>query len=208
MQRIETILARVVLFADIKELNPGGLSLQQIHRGLIKRYNFLDRPKSEANFDDGVRYGGGEFEYEDKRFAVYLTIYSSGWVVETLVSTEVAEAFWNDVAEWVASIGFRNANELVSKRIYESQLVVQADLDLTKKFGNFDQFVKIISELSGDSTEQFGGIYVSADNAPLSTFTFERRVNTPFSENKYFSRASLPTSKHLHALEEFEKLLR
>jgi len=40
---------------------------------------------------------------------------------------------------------------------------------------------------------------------PLGKFSFQRRDNTPFSENKYFSDAPLPTDGHLQLLEQFEK---
>src|SRR6266496_5065562 len=136
MQIIEMLLARIVLFIDIRQLNPEGLALQPIHQGLLNRYNFTVHPSDSSDFDftNGIRYGGGEFEYEGKRIAVYLTIYNNGWLVETLVSTEAAEAFWNDVASWVASIGFRSAKEIITQKIYESQIVVRAEVDLGKSF--------------------------------------------------------------------------
>ena len=39
----------------------------------------------------------------------------------------------------------------------------------------------------------------------LGKFSIQRRDNTPFSENKYFSDAPLPTDTHIHLLEQFEK---
>jgi len=38
----------------------------------------------------------------------------------------------------------------------------------------------------------------------LGRFSIQRRDNTPFSENKYFSDAPLPTDVHLRLLEEFK----
>jgi hypothetical protein len=209
MQISEILLARVGFFVDIRQLNPDGLSLQPIHQGLLERYKFPVHPINQTDFDftKGVRYGGGQFKYQNKPIAVYLTMYNNGSLVETLVSTEAAEAFWDDLSTWVATLGFRCAKDIVTSTVYESQLVVQDNVDLAKKCGDFQRFVELIATLSGNPTEQFSGIYISADNSPLSTFTFERRVSTPFSENKYFSRATLPTRKHLRALEEFEKYL-
>ena len=40
---------------------------------------------------------------------------------------------------------------------------------------------------------------------PLGRFSIQRRDNTPFSENKYFSDAPLPTDVHIQLLEQFEK---
>jgi len=38
----------------------------------------------------------------------------------------------------------------------------------------------------------------------LGSFSIQRRDNTPFSENKYFSDAPLPTDLHIKLLEQFE----
>jgi hypothetical protein len=40
---------------------------------------------------------------------------------------------------------------------------------------------------------------------PLGRFSIQRRDNAPFSENKYFSDAPLPTDIHIQLLEQFEK---
>lgn len=209
MQISGTLLARVALFADIRLLNPHGLSLRPIHNGLLERYRFSIYPTNPADFDftKGIRYANGEFVYDGKLISVACTIFNNGWVVETSVSTEAAEAFWNDIAEWVAGIGFRSANDLVTKKAYESQLIVEAHLDIAKPFDKLQSFVKLIGELSGNPKEQMSGFYVGTDTEQLSTFTFERLAGVPFTDNKYFSRAMLPTSKHLLALEEIEKIL-
>jgi hypothetical protein len=39
---------------------------------------------------------------------------------------------------------------------------------------------------------------------PLGRFSIQRRDNTPFSENKYYSDAPLPTELHIKLLEQFE----
>lgn len=210
MQILETQLARIAFFADVRLLNPQGLSLRPIHSGLLERYKFLIYPTAPTEFDltKGIRYSDGEFAYERKPIAVSFTIYNNGWLVETLVSTEAAEAFWNDIAEWLIGIGFRSPKDVVTKTVYESQLVVQAQLDIVKSFDKLQGCAKFISELSGNPREELSGFYIGTETEQLSTFTFERRIGVPFSENKYFSRATLPTGKHVHALEEIEKILR
>jgi hypothetical protein len=40
---------------------------------------------------------------------------------------------------------------------------------------------------------------------PIATFTIQRRAETKFSENKYFSESPLPTDEHLKLLVEYEK---
>ena len=35
---------------------------------------------------------------------------------------------------------------------------------------------------------------------PIAAFSIQRRVDSPFDQNKYFSEAPLPTETHLHSL--------
>ena len=206
MQISQVLSAKIALFGDFTLLNPRGLSLRSLHGGLLERYKFLNY-STELDLSKGVRYGEGEFVYEDKPIGVSVTIFNTGLLVETLVSTEAAEGFFNDVAEWLTTIGFRSPKELITNTVYESQLVVQAELDIAKSFDKLQAFAKVIGELSGNLKEQMSGFYVGADGAQLSTFTFERRAAVPFSQNQYFSRAALPTSKHIRALKAIEKIL-
>jgi len=46
--------------------------------------------------------------------------------------------------------------------------------------------------------------YSTIRKEPIAGFTIQRRVDTPFGENKYFSEAPLPTEIHLDLLQQFE----
>jgi len=54
-------------------------------------------------------------------------------------------------------------------------------------------------------------IHIGADASKIKlnaqSFTVERRADTPFSENVYFSAAPVATSMHLSLLEEFENAI-
>lgn len=207
MQVSARILARVALFADVRLVNPRGLSLLPIHKGLLERYKFQTYQKGDFDFTKGVRYADGQFTYDNNLIAVALTIYSNGWLVDTSISTEAAEVFFNDISEWVASIGYSSAKDLITKKSYESQLAIQTDLDISMPFEKLQTIAHLIAQLSENPDQQLSGFYIGREMEQLSTFTFERLLGVPFSENKYFSRATLPTSKHIRALEELEKLL-
>jgi hypothetical protein len=207
MQISGRILARLALFADLRLLNPQGLSLLPIHLGLLERYKFQTYQKGDYDFAKGIRYADGQFVYDGSLIAVSLTVYNNGWLVEASMSTEVAESFFNDISDWVTGIGYASAKDLVTKKSYESQLAIQMDLDISRLFEKLQTIAHFIAQLSENPKEQLSGFYIGTETDQLSTFTFERLAGTPFSENKYFSRAMLPTAKHIRAIEEIEKIL-
>ncbi len=72
-----------------------------------------------------------------------------------------------------------------------------------------DGVTKSVVETSGENVRyEFSSFNINHDllerKHPLGVFTIQRRDNTPFSENKYFSDAPLPTDVHLKLLEQFE----
>ena|SRR5262245_22485892 len=207
MEIIARLMARVALFADVRLLNPNGLSLLPIHKGLLQRYGFLSHPRRDFDFVKGVRYADGHFIYNDAPIAVSVTIFFTGWLVESSMSTESAEAFFEDVSRWINSIGFAAANDLVTGRSYESHLAFKADFDISKQIAKFQDVARLVAHLAGNPNEQITGFYVGREGEQLSTFTLERRPAAPFAQNQYFSRAVLPTGKHMQALEEIGKIL-
>src|SRR5437773_3334627 len=46
-----------------------------------------------------------------------------------------------------------------------------------------------------------------SDGKSQVSFSFDRRAGVPFSENRYYTRAALPTADHQGVLDKFEQML-
>ena len=213
MQVAEVILARTVWLLNVKLLNAAGLAWGPILSSFKDRYKFLRYPTTPAEFDltKGVQYGGGEFMFNGKQVGVGITMHSDGLVADSLVSTETSDAFLEDLAGWITgNFGFRPAQDITTRVIYDSQLEFKSDIDLTKSFDKITAFSAILREFSGNPTEESSGFIFACDpglpNPTFPTFTFERRAGAKFLEKKYFSKAILPTRKHIQILEQFERM--
>ncbi len=209
MHLSEILLARSAWLFELQSINPAGLAWGLAHAFLKERYHFLRYPSAPDEFDltKGIDYQDGEFLHDGKVIAVSLFIYNTGVVADTRVSTEASDAFLEDIMEELAKLQFRPVNKLSTTISYDSHVVVSSDVNPTQLRSNLQSLVTLISELSGNPAEEVFGFSISANPNQQPTFQFERRANVPFSENKYFSRASLSTTKHKKILDELEKLL-
>ena len=100
---------------------------------------------------------------------------------------------------------------IIRRRAYLSQLFVSTD----KSLEMINSKLKLISEYlsntveQGENVFQLGGISFWPDQinkVSPAPFTFERTVGVPFSENRYYSAAPLPTDKHLELLDKLESI--
>ena|SRR5579871_883505 len=204
-------LARVVWLVEMFRMNPEGFALGPVHRGLIERYGFLNHPvpgPDSFNSTKGAIYKGGEFRFNERSLAVDLTVYNDGLVVDSATSTAVSEAFLNDLAGWVTdSFGFRNPKELIKKPIYDSQLYFTSDIQLAQATDKMSKFNNVLRDFTGNPTQEPWALLFQPDGAPVA-FSFERKASTPFSERQYYSKAALPTDKHIELLEIFHEIFR
>jgi len=72
-----------------------------------------------------------------------------------------------------------------------------------------ESVTKGVTEATGETLKyELASFAISYDQLTrkhaLGNFSIQRRDNTPFSENKYFSDAPLPTDIHIRLLEQFE----
>lgn len=205
-------LARAMAFVEPIDLNPTGkVSYPALAEALIGRYDFRSFPKNAEDFDEtkGIKFVEGRF---GGIVVEQLVIYAYGIMVDTRVSTGESRRLLEDAIQW-ASKELGLANKPIKRWQYVSQIVFSSEFQLTAIHPAFqflaDSTAEAVSQIAGEHINyELTAIFV--DHDPLSRrhaagrFSIQRRDNTPFSENRYFSDAPLPTDLHIKVLEQFE----
>ncbi|MGH9721361.1 MAG: hypothetical protein ACRD8O_14210 [Bryobacteraceae bacterium] len=210
MQLINVAVARSIWLLSFDELNPRGVRLNPtLAEALEDRYDFR-RQKRDEKPNEPWHFQLGAFTVDGIQVNVNLQIYGDGMMAETTSSTEKSDSFLQDLLAWsAAKFGLNYHDGIVKKKFYYSELVVQAKVDFCNTCERLNQFAKKLSDtpvFGGGQSQQVTAISFGPDNPVWPSFTFERRVNTSFAEDKYYSRAALQTDSHLALLSEFEDL--
>jgi hypothetical protein len=218
MELLSVIRARAVWLIYFQDINPRGKNINaHIIEWLRNKYFFLKYPSSiydkDASqalaFTDGSFYG-----HDGSSISVDLSFYNDGLVADTRSSTKDSDMFIQDVlTSIIKDFDLVYKPEMLRKKFYISELNVKPERPLNNANQKMQRFVRKIVSMMGDNnpgTLEFASLGFWWDpvlpNAQ-SHFQFERTVNTPFSEQRYYSRAPLHTDDHLQLLDEFEDLL-
>lgn len=213
MKLLSVNLARSIWFGYFIDFNPKGKSLYPVIPLLINSYKFKTFPSQTdiPNFNEGIKFEEGEFRNEEGDIiGMNFTVYGDGLLAESRSSTEDTDDFLEDVMMEVSEeSGLPDYEEIIKRKSYLSQLYVTTDKSLeliNPKLKELSQY------LSANLSHPFetGGIHIWADQMTTikpAPFIFERAINVPFSEKRYFSSAPLPTDQHLELLNKLEKIL-
>ena len=217
MKLQSVIIARSVWLFSILDFNPKGKSLVPILVPLVDRYKFIKYPKTTEELT------GNQFKFEAGRFtgksgdaiAVNLTVYDDGLVADTRSATEDSDLFLHDLMIWLhEEHGLLKYEKILKKKIYVSELFLNCEQSLNNLNPGLTAFreeMALCDPGYGQSPIEVTGISLGYD--PENTlgktvnFKFERTLNTPFSENRYYSLAPFPTENHLSLLKKLEKIL-
>jgi hypothetical protein len=217
MNLISVTLAKSIWLFDTTELNPNGLDLLPVAEALNDRYKFQKYPTPEEvqlAAPNGLQFSGGTFRIDDGQWIlVALAVYSDGLVAETRCNTNQTDAFVSDVLMF-ASRQFRLRFEpsMVREKTYLSQVIVSSDKVLRTvdpKLAAFSAYLSTMLKFSAQI--QTTGVHFGPDPSAVGGKSFalrlERKANTPFDKNLYFSEAPLSTDQHLEALKAFEEMV-
>jgi hypothetical protein len=218
MELLNILRAQAVWLFDANDLNPRGKHfLPELVEWLKETYKFRQAPKSFDDLDDtkGLAFKQGAFQLANDSLTVEFTIYTDGLIANTYSSTDATDLFLHDIL-WRAAREFdlKYADDLVRSKMYLSEVVVRLDGVLSKLNSDLTAFADRISrncKTQGVGPFEVSGVTFSADVSSaarkFAPFSLERRENTPFSENRYYSKASLPTDQHFSLLQDFDTML-
>jgi hypothetical protein len=215
MKLSAVLLARALGFIETFDLTPrGGVFYPDLVKAIVERYRFQRFPQKVEEFDEqkGVEFWSGEVNGQviDK-----LVIYNSGILIDTRTDTQTSRALIEDALLWAKSRFEINYEPGTIRRFgYVSQVTFHSDMTLDGLNPALqrlsDRLSEAVSGIHGHSVRyQTSSIQVHHDplarKNPIAGFTIFPRVDTPFSEKKYFSEAPVPTDVHIALLEEFER---
>jgi len=208
------LLAKAMAFVEPVELNPkGAVASSDIVKAIINRYSFQGFPQKPEDFDDtkGITFSKGRFDGID---IDALILFKFGIVLDTRTSTHDAKRLLEEAFQWASKdLGLVYKPSMVNRWQYTSQLTFHSALPLLGIHPAFqrlaDALARTAEELVGDKLKyDMTALLIDYDELerkhPLGRFSIQRRENTPFSANKYYSDAPLHTDVHLKLLAEFE----
>jgi hypothetical protein len=218
MELLNVLKAQSVWLFDANDLNPRGqYFFPELIEWLAEIYQFKKSPKTPDDLDEtkGLAFKQGAFSLGDELLAVELTLYNDGVIANTYSSTRATDLFLEDaLSSASAEFDLAYTGTLVRSKTHLSEIVIRLNESLAKINPKLVEFADKLSKIHGHrnaSPFEFGGVSFTSDVSmaalKFTGFMIERRVNAPFSENRYYCKAPLHTDEHLVLLEEFEMLL-
>jgi len=217
MQLSAVFLARVLFFVEAVDLNPRGTAYYPaIARALVEQYGFQKFPQKVEEFDQskGITFEAGRVADVTIDRVV---IYDTGLQLDTTRDTQTSERILNDALVWASQkLGLAYKPEMVKRKAYVSQFSFYSDAPLLQTNPLLNTLSGKVSKAVSDSIKnpisfQPTAILIGHDpenqRFSVSAFSIERRVQTPFSEKKYFSAAPVQSNLHFGLVEEYEEYI-
>jgi len=214
MELTSVLLARALAWVEPSDLNPRArVFYPDLVKALVSRYNFQKFPEKVEDFDEvkGVSFAAGRW---GDLVIDQVIIYTYGILMDTRSSTDDSKRLLEEAMEWGSKeLGLAYRPSMISRWQYASQVTFRSKVPLTSTHSAFqrlaDGMTRSIEQTLGERLEyEVTAFIVDYDQLkrkhPLGRFSIQRRDNTPFSENKYFSDAPLQTGIHIRLLEQFE----
>jgi len=207
---------------------PKGILWSDVIAKISAIYKFAGIPGIQPGIIPQIplAFQSGEFQSEQEKIAIQnLFLTNSGVAVQTLTTEQSEIVLENLIALLDDSFGFR-IRASSYKRDYVSHIVVQFEKSIESCVAALETINALVRNAMSIPVAEpfslkrlaFGKEVFAQPNAAIQTllgldavdridFTIERRVNHPFSDNRYYVAAPIRTQELLHTLEEIEKTL-
>ncbi len=194
----------------------GQLFLPSAVLKLNERYMFSGYPQSLDDLTgDIVKFKHGVFE--DTAIDSF-EIYGDGIVISSSSPTDFIDRFFYDICEWMEDdLGLTMIKTRSVDRLYESNLLIESEKDILKPLETMSKIADLIQvnlkEISNIDVEyqpygfSFAPDLAKIPNPKPSRFSVERKLESEYSMNQYFTSAPLKTKQHMAILNELESLV-
>jgi len=214
MKIIAIAMARAICFVSLEDLNPRGrIFYPDLSKGLVEEFRFQKAPTGlwELDLQSGISFEDGKV---GDIVVQKLSIYRTGFVIDTISSTSDSEKALEDILGWgVKNFGVNYHPSMITRTGYYSQIVAHLDLPLDRLNPVLASTSKIVSEMVARNFNmsipyETSAVHLSFDPSRTTLtpggFSIEKRAGHPFSENRYFCGAPLRTEEHIDVLQRFE----
>jgi hypothetical protein len=221
MKLLHVATARTIWLLTLLDLNPRGQAFtQETIDKISERYKFKAPPTIAAALEaqkknEPIYFAAGEFMSKSGvNVVVDLKVYNDGFLADCRSSTKDSDMFLADLFAWLPSgLGLPKTEVPIRKKMYVSELHVESKQHLmmiNPKLANLTRLLATRVPPGAATSYEFTTIGFATDpkdGKPLVDFKFERLMNTPFAEHRYYSSAPVHTDDHLELLENLENML-
>jgi hypothetical protein len=208
------IQARVLAFVEMYDLDPKGRVFPPEMLQQISKYgNFAKAPQvAELDEQKGIEFQMGKI---GDTVVDALKLYNTLLVLETHSNTTSSKLALENLLEWgKQQLGLRYEPGMIRHWAYVSILTFYSESNILALANN--PAAKLATKVTGAVSEiwkqplTFEARAMSISHDPMllkngiASFLISPRGDTPYTENKFYSEAPLPTDMHIKFLEEFE----
>jgi hypothetical protein len=208
------IQARALAFIELYDLDPRGRTFfPEVVQKIQQRYGFLQVPKvEELEEQKGFELKTGKI---GNKVIDALKIFPNLFVIETHSNTTDAQIILEDLFEWAKKeLGITFEPSMIQHWGYVSILTFYSECNIiawdnTPAAKLAAKMSKAVSEIWEEPVIfETRGMSIGHDpltrKNSIASLLITPRAETPYSENKFYSEAPLPTDLHIKFLEEFE----
>jgi hypothetical protein len=216
MKLIATETGRVLQLIVMEEVLPlSGLYMPILYQQLTERYAFVGHPQDYGEgIAKGAKFQHGRLITPTKTIVIKeIGLYNDGLIVDAH-NTDDAEFITEDVLEWARTAFAFRGRQTIIPRLFTSITTVEFDGAIEPALIGLTKISKCMSDAysraySHEIDTHLLRLSFQAD--PLlvppfrnTQFFIERRIQRPYSENRYQCGAPLRTEDHIELLKTIE----